>query len=52
MSCEEPVFENLVERVLYAGQALGRIIVLVVYVDIVSLYRVLDVFGEHAFVNI
>ena len=50
MSGEESVFQNLVEGMLYAGQTLGRVVVLVVYVDIAVLYGLFHVFGQQAFV--
>ena len=52
MTGEESVLKNLVQRMLDAGKALCRIIVLVVDVDVVVLYSLLHIVGEHALVHI
>ena len=48
----EAVLEDEVQRVLDAGQGLGRIIVLVVDMDVVLRHGVADIVGEEALVHI
>ena len=48
----QAVFENHVEGMLDAGKGLGRIVVLVVDVDIVSGHCIADIGGEKALVNV
>ena len=43
MSCEESVFEDLVQWVLDTGKALGRVVVLVMDMDVVILHCLLYV---------
>ena len=43
MSCEEAVFEDLVQRVLDTGKALGRVVVLDMDLDVVVLHCLLNV---------
>ena len=43
MSCEETVFEDLVQWVLDTGKALGRVVVLVMDMDVVVLHCLLNV---------
>ena len=52
MSRKETVFQNLVERMLDAGKALCRIVVLIVDMDVVVSYSLFHVLGEEALVNI
>ena len=52
MTCEESILKDLVERMLDAGKALGRVVVLVVDMDVVVLHRLLDIFGKKTFVHI
>ena len=51
MSGKETILENFVKRVLNAGKALCRIVVLVMDVDISVLDSFLDIFGKKALVN-
>ena len=44
MSCEEAFLENLVKRMLDAGKTLGRVIVLVMDMDVIVLHGFLHIF--------
>ena len=52
MAGEETVLEDLVKRMLDTGKALGRIVVLVVNVDVVVSYRILHLLRKQALVNV
>ena len=52
MTCEESVFKDLVQRVLDAGKALGRIVVLVMDMDVVVLDSFLDIVRKHALIHV
>ena len=43
VACEESVLQDLVQRVLDAGETLGRVVVLVVDMDVIVLYSFLYV---------
>ena len=51
MAGEEAVLEYLVERMLDAGEGLGRIVILVVDVDISVLHGLANVLGQQALVH-
>ena len=46
MSCHEAIVQNLVERMLDASKRFGRIIILVVDVEVIVLYRPKRFFGQ------
>ena len=48
---EKAVFQDVVQRMLYACEALGRIIVFIMDMQIVVFYRLLDLFAQQVIVN-
>ena len=52
MSGMESLIQNLVQWMLEACETLGRVVVLVVDMNISVIYRLPDIFGQQAFVNV
>ena len=52
MSGMESLIQNLVQWMLEACETLGRVVVLVVDVNISVIDRLSDIFGQQAFVNV
>ena len=50
MPCRETVGQDAVQRMLHAGQTLGRVVVLVVDVQVVSLHGIQDLFAQQVVV--
>ena len=46
MTGGEPVFQDAIQRVLYAGQAFSRIIIFIMNMEVVVRYGFLDLFAQ------